>query len=38
MEEYGFSDLYHADERFSRDVYGLLAPVAMATERLRVGR
>ena len=37
MEELGFSDLYHADERFSRDVYGLLAPVAMATERLTIG-
>ena len=37
MEEYGFSDLYHADERFSRDVYGLLAPVAMATETLTMG-
>ena len=37
MEEHGFTDLFHADERFSRDVYGLLSPVAMATERLRVG-
>ncbi len=37
MEEYGFSDLYHADERFSRDVYGLLAPVAMATKTLTMG-
>ena len=36
MEEYGFSDLYHADERFSRDVYSILAPVALATN-LTVG-
>jgi 5,10-methylenetetrahydromethanopterin reductase len=37
MEEYGYSDLYHADERFSRDVYSLLAPVAVATEKLKLG-
>lgn len=37
MEELGFSDLYHADERFSRDVYTLLGPVALATSSLKVG-
>lgn len=37
MEDLGFSDLYHADERFSRDVYTLLGPVASATSRLRLG-
>ena len=37
MEALGFSDLYHADERFSRDVYTLLGPVAMATSSLKLG-
>ena len=37
METLGFSDLFHADERFSRDVYTLLGPVAMATSTLRLG-
>jgi 5,10-methylenetetrahydromethanopterin reductase len=37
MEELGFSDLFHADERFSRDVYTLLGPVAKATSKLKLG-
>jgi 5,10-methylenetetrahydromethanopterin reductase len=37
VEAMGFTDLFHADERFSRDVYALLSPVALATSRLRLG-
>jgi 5,10-methylenetetrahydromethanopterin reductase len=37
MEAMGFRDLFHADERFSRDVYTLLGPVALATKSLRLG-
>lgn len=37
MEQLGYHDLFHADERFFRDVYTLLAPLAGATSRLRFG-
>ncbi len=37
VERLGYGTLFHADERFFRDVYALLAPVAAATSRLRFG-
>jgi 5,10-methylenetetrahydromethanopterin reductase len=36
-EELGYTDFFHADERFFRDVYTVLGPVAKATSKLRVG-
>lgn len=37
VEELGYVDLFHADERFFRDVYGLLAPLTQVTTTLRMG-
>lgn len=37
VERLGYRDLFHADERFFRDVYTLLAPVAKATSTLHIG-
>ena len=37
VERLGYDLLFHADERFFRDVYTLLAPVANATSTLRFG-
>lgn len=36
-ERLGYSDLFHADERFFRDVYTVLGPVSNATSTLRFG-
>jgi len=37
IEALGYSTLFHADERFFRDVYTLLGPVANATTTLELG-
>lgn len=37
VEELGYVDLFHADERFFRDVYALLAPLTHVTTTLRFG-
>lgn len=37
VEELGYETLFHADERFFRDVYTLLGPVAGATTKLKLG-
>lgn len=37
VEELGYVDLFHADERFFRDVYTLLGPLTQVTTTLRMG-